>query len=138
MDLFMPVGIVAIALPKSGLSDRRSITARKSLSAASASPADTSRYDDSLPGFLGASRAGAAHETTAHTAKVTSDVQTVRIWLSPGLTLRRHNLLLRGGGDEKETARRRTSTQADPESGPAPVAGDLTAKRTIGQAPAKA
>jgi hypothetical protein len=33
-----PVGIVAIALPRSGLSDRRSITARKSLSAPSASP----------------------------------------------------------------------------------------------------
>ena len=66
----MPVGSVEIVVPMSELPDRRSMTARKSLSASSASPADTSRYGDGSPDFAGSSRDGEAQETTtAHTAK---------------------------------------------------------------------
>ena len=56
MEAFIPVGSVAITLPRVPESDRRSMTARKSLSVVSWSAADTSRYGDASLGRAGASR----------------------------------------------------------------------------------
>src|SRR5688572_19345152 len=76
-----------MALPRSGLVNRGSITARKSLSTSSLSPANTRTYGDSPPVCDCASREDGAQAKTTLQASATSRVQILCIEFSPRPTI---------------------------------------------------